>query len=157
MVIIPVSSAVAEGLTFTVGQITWTTHASGLKTTTLKENQLRPKIVEVVAPITPTTTITTPTTRPMLPRYKGKQVDNSDLLEAIDHANHRLLEVSDLVDSISHQTARAPHQNFPTPVDQLVPPRTNGWGVLDGNSNSQRTNCQIQDNLSKRESTSRSE
>jgi len=34
----------------------------------------------------------------------GKRVDNFDLLEAISHANHRLLEVFDLVDSISDQT-----------------------------------------------------
>jgi len=37
MVIVPASAAVAEGLTFTVGQITWTTHDGGLATTTLKE------------------------------------------------------------------------------------------------------------------------
>jgi len=40
MVIIHVSAAVAEGLTFTVGQITWTTHAGGLTTMTLEENQI---------------------------------------------------------------------------------------------------------------------
>ena len=62
--------------------------------------------------MTPATTTMTPTIRPLLPHYKGKQVDNSDLLEAIDRANHRLLEVSDLVDSISHQTARAPTPKF---------------------------------------------
>ena len=54
----------------------------------------------------------TPTTRPLLPRYKGKPVNSSDLLEATDRANHRFLEVSDLVDSISHQTARALAPNF---------------------------------------------
>jgi len=97
------------------------THVGGFTTTTLEENQIRSETAEVVVLITPTTTTTTPTTRPPLPRYKGKQIDNSDLLEAIDHANHKLLEVSDLVDSISCQTARAP-----TLVDQLVPPRTNG-------------------------------
>ena len=30
MVIIPAFAAVAEGLTFTVGQVTWTTHGDGL-------------------------------------------------------------------------------------------------------------------------------
>ena len=63
-------------------------------------------------PITPTTTIATPMTRPLLPRYKGKQVDNLDLLEAIDRANHKLLEASNLVDSISCQADRAPAPNF---------------------------------------------
>ena len=53
-------------------------------------------------------TTTTPTTRPPLPRYKGKRVDNSDLLEAIDHANHRL----GLVDSISDKTAQASTPKF---------------------------------------------
>ena len=54
----------------------------------------------------PTTLSTTPTSRPLLPRYKGKQIDDSDLLEAIDRANHRLSEVSDLVNSISDQITK---------------------------------------------------
>jgi len=65
---------------------------------TLEENQIRSKMAEAVVPITPAMTTMTPTTRPLLPRYMGKQVNNSDLLEAIDRANHKLLEVSDLVD-----------------------------------------------------------
>jgi hypothetical protein len=40
MVIIPASGAIAEGLTFTIGQITWTTRASGLMTMVLEENQI---------------------------------------------------------------------------------------------------------------------
>jgi len=40
MFIISASAAVAEGLTFTVGQITWTTHAGGLMITALEENQI---------------------------------------------------------------------------------------------------------------------
>jgi len=104
-VVIFASAAVAEGLTFTVGQITWTTRADGLTTTTLEENQIRSKTVEAVVPITSATTTMTPTTRPLLPHYKGNKVENFDLLEAIDRANHRLLKVSDLVDLISHQTA----------------------------------------------------
>jgi len=39
MVIIPASAAMPEGLTFTVGQITWTTHGGGL-TTTAEETQI---------------------------------------------------------------------------------------------------------------------
>ena len=112
MVIIPASAAVAEGLTFTVGQITWTTHAGGLTTTTLEDTQIRSETAKVVVPITPTTTTATPITRPPLARYKGKQVDNSDLLEAIDCANHRLLKASNLVDSILCQADRAPAPNF---------------------------------------------
>jgi len=40
MVIVPASAAVPEGLTFTVGQITWTTHGGGLMTMTLEETQI---------------------------------------------------------------------------------------------------------------------
>jgi hypothetical protein len=50
-----------------------------------------------------TTLMATPTTRPPLPYYKGKHVDNSDLLDTIDRTNHKLSEVFDLVNSISSQ------------------------------------------------------
>ena len=110
MVIISASTVVAEGLTFTVGQITWTTHDDGLTTTTLEEDQIRPKAAEVVVPTTstattsaPTTLSVTPTTHPPPLCYKGKRVDNSDLLEAIDRANRKLSEASDLVNTISSQ------------------------------------------------------
>jgi len=70
---------------------------------TLQETQIRSKTAKVMVPITPTTTTATPMTRPLLPRYKRKQVDNLDLLKAIDRADHKLLEASNLVDSISYQ------------------------------------------------------
>ena len=95
MVIVPASVAVAEGLTFTVGQITWTTHGGSLTTTTLEEIQIQSGTVEACTPITPT-----PRTRPSLPRYRAKRVDNLDLLQALDRADHKLLEASNLVDSI---------------------------------------------------------
>jgi hypothetical protein len=62
MVIISAFAAEAEGLTFTIGQITWMTHVGGLTTTTLEENQIRSETPEVVVPIMSTTTTTTPTT-----------------------------------------------------------------------------------------------
>jgi hypothetical protein len=40
MVIIPASIAVAEGLTFTLGQITWTTCIGGLTAMASEENQI---------------------------------------------------------------------------------------------------------------------
>jgi len=40
MVIVPASATVPEGLTFTVGQITWMTHSSGLMTTASEETQI---------------------------------------------------------------------------------------------------------------------
>jgi len=112
MVIIPASAAVAQGLTFTVGQITWTTHDGGLTTTTLEETQIQSGAAEVMVLITPTTITMTSRARPPLPRYKGKRVDNSDLLEAIDGADHKLLEASNLVDLISCKPDQAPALNF---------------------------------------------
>jgi len=109
MVIIPASATVAEGLTLTVGQITWTTHGGGLTTMTLEETQIQSGAAEVMIPITLTTITMTTRARPPLPCYKGKRVDNSDILEAIDRANHKLLEVSSLVDLI-------PCKPNPTPV-----------------------------------------
>ena len=112
MVIIPASAAVAKGLMFTIGQITWTTHVGGLTTMTLEETQTQSGIAEVMVPITPTTTTTTPRARHLFPRYKGKRVDNLDLLEAIDRTDHKLLEASNMVDSISCQPDQAPISNF---------------------------------------------
>jgi hypothetical protein len=40
MVIIPDSTAVADGLLFTVGQITWTTGANSFTATTTEEAQI---------------------------------------------------------------------------------------------------------------------
>jgi len=40
MVIVPASAAMAEGLTFIVGQITWTTRGGGLTTMTSGETQI---------------------------------------------------------------------------------------------------------------------
>jgi hypothetical protein len=96
MVIVPASAAVAEGLTFTVGQITWTTHGGGLATTTSEETQIQFWTIVASTPITPT-----PSTRHPLPRYRANRVDNSDLLQALDRADPKLLEACNLVDSIS--------------------------------------------------------
>jgi len=74
MVIVPASAAVPEGLTLTVGQITWMTHGGGLTTTASEETQIRSGITAA-----PASTTLTPSTRPPLPRYKGKKVDGSDL------------------------------------------------------------------------------
>jgi hypothetical protein len=44
--------------------------------------------------------------RRSLPRYNGKQINNTDLLEAIDWVVLKLFEALALVDSISSQTIR---------------------------------------------------
>ena len=79
---------------------------------TLEETQIQSRAAEALTPIMPTMITTTPRARPPLPRYKGKQVDNSNLLEAIDHADHKLLEASNLVDSIPCKPDPAPVSNF---------------------------------------------
>jgi len=106
MVIIPASAAVPEGLTFTVGQITWTTHGGGL-TATVSEEEIQSGATAASAP---TTLTLAPNTRPPLLRYKGKKIDGSDLFRALDRADLKLLEASRLVDGIS----RHPDQASPT-------------------------------------------
>ena len=44
-----------------------------------------------------------PTTRHPLPRYKGKQIDNTDLLDSIDRVGTKLAETLALVSSIQSQ------------------------------------------------------
>ena len=44
-----------------------------------------------------------PTTRHMLPRYKGRQIDNTDLLNSIDRVGTELAETLALVSSIQSQ------------------------------------------------------
>jgi hypothetical protein len=56
------------------------------------------------APTTLATSPTTPTTRRPLPRYKGRMIDNTDLIEAIDQVGHKLSQTLTLVDSIQNQS-----------------------------------------------------
>ena len=53
----------------------------------------------------------TPSTRPPLPRYKGKKVDDLDLFRALDCVDLRLLEASKLVDWNSCQYGQAASTN----------------------------------------------
>jgi hypothetical protein len=57
----------------------------------------------------PTTRATAPTmlmTRRPLPRYKGRVIDNTDLIEAIDQVGHKLSQTLTLVDSIQNQSTK---------------------------------------------------
>jgi len=108
MVIVPASAAVPEGLTFTVGQITWTTHGDDLTTTTSEETQIRSRTTTASI-----LTMPTPSARPPLPRYRGKKVDDLDLFRALDRADLKLLEASRLVDGISRRSGQvAPTDSF---------------------------------------------
>jgi hypothetical protein len=114
MVIIPDSAAVADGLSFTVGQITWTTGVNSFTATTTEEAQIQfasttsssatAPTTLAMALTTPAMAPTTPTTRQPLPRYKGRVIDNTDLIEAIDQVGHKLSQTLTLVDSIQNQS-----------------------------------------------------
>ena len=56
-----------------------------------------------LAPATPASSSATPTTRHPLPHYKGKQIDNTDLLDSIDRVGTKLAETLALVSSIQSQ------------------------------------------------------
>jgi hypothetical protein len=114
MVIIPDFTAVADGFSFTVGQITWSTGVNSFTATATEEAQIRsawttsssatPLTTLGTAPTTPATAPTTPTTRRPLPRYKGRMIDNTDLIEAINQVGHRLSQTLTLVDLIQNQS-----------------------------------------------------
>jgi hypothetical protein len=114
MVIIPDSAAMADGLSFTVGQITWTIGISSFTATTTEEVQIRSMLTTsssatalttlVMAPTTLAIALTTPATHRPLPRYKGRMIDNTDLIEAIDQVGHKLSQTLTLVDSIQNQS-----------------------------------------------------
>ena len=138
MVIVSGSMATPNGLTFTVGQITWTTGSDDFIAKTPEEAwiqsapttaspasasaptttgtapttmDLAPTMVHL-APTTPTSSSATPTTHRPLPRYKGKQIDNTDLLDSINRVGTKLAETLALVSTIQSQPneqVTAPH------------------------------------------------
>ena len=63
---------------------------------------LAPTMVDL-APTTPASSSATPTTRRPLPRYKRRQIDNTDLLDSIDQVSTKLAETLALVSSIQSQ------------------------------------------------------
>ena len=121
--------ATPNGLTFTVGQITWTTGSDDFiamtpeeawiqsaSTTASPTSATAPTTVDTapttvdtapttvdLALTTPASSLATPTTRCLLPRYKGKQIDNTDLLDSIDRVGTKLAETLALVSSIQSQ------------------------------------------------------
>jgi hypothetical protein len=114
MVTILDSTAVADGISFTIGQITWTIGINSFTAATTEEAQIR-SVLTTSSSATALTTLataltilamalTTPTTRRSLPRYKGRMIDNADLIEAIDQVSHKLSQTLTLVDSIQNQS-----------------------------------------------------
>jgi hypothetical protein len=111
MVIFPNSMATAAGLTFTIGQITWTTGSNDFVVTTMEEVQIRsasttsPTPASTMttlapAPPTPAPSPTTPATRRFLPRYQGRKLDNTDLIDSIDRLGGKLSFTLALIDSL---------------------------------------------------------
>ena len=115
MVIIPGSMATPNGLTFTVGQITWTTGSDDFIAMTTEEVRIQSTSTTTspasatalttvdLAPATPASPSATPTSRRLLPRYKGRQIDNTDLLDSIDRVGTKLAETLALVSLIHSQ------------------------------------------------------
>jgi hypothetical protein len=105
MVIIPDFVVVVDGLTFTIGQITWTTSFNSFTATATEEVQIRSMSTTsssatalttlAMAPTSPATAPTTPTTHRPLPHYKGRIIDDTDLIEAIDRVGYKLSQNPD--------------------------------------------------------------
>jgi hypothetical protein len=71
-----------------------------------------------------------PGTRRSLPRYKGTKIDNTDLLEAIDHVGDKIQQTLALVDSIQNQSTK----QVPTRHNRSTRParaHRSTWSVTD--------------------------
>jgi hypothetical protein len=95
MLIFPDSMDMAAGLTFTIGQITWTTGSNDFVITAMEEVQIQFASTTSPTPALTTTTLapaslapvlssTTLTPHRLLPRYQGRKVDSTDLIDSID-------------------------------------------------------------------------
>jgi hypothetical protein len=118
MVIFPDSMAMAAGLTFTIGQITWTIGSNDFVVTAMEE-------VQIQSPA-PAPLPTTPATHRLLPRYQGRKLDNTDLIDSIDQLGGKLSFTLALVDrSKSSLPSRARTATIDI-LDLLKPPVFNG-------------------------------
>jgi hypothetical protein len=114
MVIFPESMAMAAGLTFTIGQITWTIGSNDFVVTAMEEVQIRSasttsptpaSTMTMLAPASPAPapSPTTPATHRLLPRYQGRKLDTTDLIDSIDRLGGKLLFTLALVDLLQEQ------------------------------------------------------
>ena len=79
-----------------------------------------------LAPTTPALLLATPTIRRSLPRYKGRQIDNTDLLDSIDRVGTKLAETLALVSSIQigpNEQVTASHNRSTRPARASRPTR----------------------------------
>jgi hypothetical protein len=114
MVIFPDSMVTAAGLTFTIGQITWTTGSNDFVIAAVEEVQIRSASTTSPTPASTTTTLapaslalvpssTTQATHRLLPRYQGRKLDSTDLIDSIDQLGGKLSFTLSLVDSLQEQ------------------------------------------------------
>jgi hypothetical protein len=109
MVIFPASMVLPAGQTFTIGTFTWTSSVDGA-VEVMEAVQAPPAPTESTpAPADPILGLlsrsSSPTTRCLLPRYQGRRLNNSDLIESIDWVTAGLAETLTLVESIRDQSA----------------------------------------------------
>jgi hypothetical protein len=114
MVIFPDSMATVVGLTFTIGQITWTTGSNDFVITAMEKVWIRSASTTsptpasttttlVLAPPAPAPSLTTSATHRLLPRYQGRKLDSTDLIDSIDQLGGKLSLTLSLVDSLQEQ------------------------------------------------------
>jgi hypothetical protein len=91
-------------LTFTTGTFTWTTSADGL-VEAMEAAQAPPTPTESTSTIADLISgLPLPSTRQPLSRYRGRHLDNTDLVKSIDRVTTGLAETLNLVDSIIDQS-----------------------------------------------------
>jgi hypothetical protein len=123
MVIFPDSVATATGLMFTIGQITWTTSSNDFVITDMEEVQIRSASTTSPTPASTTTTLalaslapvpssTTPAAHRLLPRYQGRTLDSTDLIDSIDQLSGKLSLTLSLVDSLQEQFTRQSSNDY---------------------------------------------
>jgi hypothetical protein len=111
MVISLDSMTMAAGLTFMIGQITWTTGSNDFVASTMEGMQIQsasttsPTSTSVMttlalASLTPASSSTTPATGRFLPCYQGKKLNNTDLINSINWLGGKLSSTLTLVDSL---------------------------------------------------------
>jgi hypothetical protein len=106
----PASMVLLEGLTFMIRMFTWTTGADG-PAEVIEAMQVSPVTTESTSTMTdsiprPISWSSLLTTHRLLPRYQGRRLDNTDLIESIDRVTTGLAKTLTLVDSIRDRSVK---------------------------------------------------